>query len=226
MTKTPPSPPPGRREIPRHPAHAHEPAVGSLDMTDHYEDEDEDGVTRQRVLSNDQVLRFIARYWLRRRGLLWAAVGLTLVAVCFDLALPWAAGRLVDALAAGPNNPSGAWRAWAAFVGVYLVYSLIRNVGMRFWNPLAASNMEQMTNEGFKRVQSFAADWHADTFAGATVRRLTGRCGATTRCPTPWSCGWGRPYWCCSGCQASWCCAGPASGSSPWWWSPATSPRT
>ena len=30
-----------------------------------------------------------------------------------------------------------------------------------------------MTNEGFARVQSFSSDWHGDTFAGATVRRLS-----------------------------------------------------
>ena len=42
-----------------------------------------------------------------------------------------------------------------------------------FWNPLAAHNMEEMTNEAFRRVQSFSADWHGDTFAGATVRRMS-----------------------------------------------------
>ena len=35
-------------------------------MTDHYEDNDDN---RQRVLSNGQVLAFIARFWLRRKGL-------------------------------------------------------------------------------------------------------------------------------------------------------------
>ncbi len=51
---------------------------------------------------------------------------------------------------------------------------MIRNLGFRqFWNPLAARNMEEMTNEAFRRVQSFSADWHADTFAGATVRRIS-----------------------------------------------------
>jgi ATP-binding cassette subfamily B protein len=30
-----------------------------------------------------------------------------------------------------------------------------------------------MTDEGFARVQGFSADWHADTFAGSTVRRLS-----------------------------------------------------
>ena len=33
--------------------------------------------------------------------------------------------------------------------------------------------MAEMTNEAFQRVQSFSADWHANTFAGATVRRIS-----------------------------------------------------
>jgi hypothetical protein len=67
-------------------------------MTDHYEDEDEN---RQRVLSNRQVLGFISRYWLRTPWLLTGTVVLTLIAIGFDLALPWAAGRLVVAVTAG-----------------------------------------------------------------------------------------------------------------------------
>lgn len=136
-------------------------------------DEDDEGERRKRVLSNRAVLGFISSRWLRRPGLLATSLALTLVAIGFDLAMPWAAGSLVDALTAGPNAADGAWRAWGFFVGVYLAYSVIRNVAIRFWNPLAASNMKDITDEGFSRVQAFSADWHADTFAGSTVRRLS-----------------------------------------------------
>ncbi|RAK60028.1 ABC transporter ATP-binding protein [Phenylobacterium hankyongense] len=139
-------------------------------MTDHYEDSDEH---RQRVLKNHQVLGFIAGFWLRQPWLLIGTVGLTLVAIGFDLALPWAAGRLVNAVAAGPAHPDPAWRAWAVFVGVYLAFSVIRNLAMRFLIPMSANNMKAMTDEAFRRVQAFSSDWHADTFAGATVRRLS-----------------------------------------------------
>jgi ATP-binding cassette subfamily B protein len=44
---------------------------------------DDDESTRARVLSNGQVLAFIASYWVRRRGLLTATVALTLVALVF-----------------------------------------------------------------------------------------------------------------------------------------------
>ena len=139
-------------------------------MTDHYEDTDE---ARERVLKNRQVLGFISKFWLRRPWLLVGAVGLTLVAVGFDLSLPWAAGRLVDAVGLGPANPDPAWRAWAIFVGVYLAFSVIRNMAMRFLIPMSAKNMKDMTDEAFKKVQTFSADWHADSFAGSTVRRLS-----------------------------------------------------
>ena len=139
-------------------------------MTDHYEDSDD---TRERVLKNRQVLGFISKFWLRRPWLLVGAVGLTLVAIAFDLSLPWAAGRLVDAVGLGPANPDPAWRAWAIFVGVYLAFSVIRNTAMRFLIPMSARNMKDMTDEAFKRVQTFSADWHADSFAGSTVRRLS-----------------------------------------------------
>jgi ATP-binding cassette subfamily B protein len=134
---------------------------------------DDDESTRARVLSNGQVLAFIASYWVRRRGLLTATVALTLVALVFEILLPTASKRLVDAVMRGPSNVNGVWWAWAGFVGVYLGFAVLRNLAFRFWNPLAAHNMEEMTNEGFARVQAFSADWHGDTFGGATVRRLS-----------------------------------------------------
>src|SRR5579862_6467346 len=139
-------------------------------MTDHYEDTDDH---KERVLKNSQVLGFIAGFWLRRPWLLTGTVSFVILAIAFDLATPWAAGKLVDAVTAGPANLPTAWKAWAIFVAVYFAFSTIRNLSMRFWIPLASANMKEMTDEGFKKVQSFSADWHADTFAGATVRRLS-----------------------------------------------------
>ena len=135
-----------------------------------YEDDES---TRRRVLSNGQVLAFIAGYWMRRRGLLAATVVLTLLGIGCELLVPRASQGLVDAAVRGPAHADGAWRAWLFFVGVYLVFALLRNLAMRFWNPLAVRTMQDMTNEGFERVQAFSADWHGDTFAGATVRRLS-----------------------------------------------------
>ena len=135
--------------------------------------EDEDSGPRRRVLSNTRVLAFIGGYWLRRPWLLGATVVLTLVAIGFELLVPRASQGLVDAAVRGPGHADDAWRAWAGFAVVYLGFALARNTSMRPWMPLAAGTMRDMTNDGFARVQGFSADWHGDTFAGATVRRLS-----------------------------------------------------
>ena len=96
-----------------------------------------------------------------------------MLAIGFELVVPRASQNLIDAAVKGPANVHGAWRAWAFFVAIYIAFSVIRNVAIRPWIPLAARTMEEMTNEAFKQVQSFSADWHADNFAGATVRQLT-----------------------------------------------------
>ena len=137
---------------------------------------DEDtGEFRPRTLSNSAVLAYIASFWLRRRWMLSGAVGLMLLAVGCDLAMPWASGRLVDAVSGA--NADGVrhvpWTAWWVFVGLYLGFAVCRNFSFRFWNPLAARNMKELIDEAFTRVQSFSADWHADNFAGATVRRVS-----------------------------------------------------
>lgn len=139
-------------------------------MTEHYEDED---ASRGRTLSNGQVLAFIARLWLRRPWLLTGAVGLMLVAVVFDLMLPSAAKALIDAVSSPVKDADRAWGAWGLFVGVYVAFVVTRNIGFRFWNPLAARNMRELTDEAFRKVQSFSSDWHADNFAGATVRKVS-----------------------------------------------------
>merc|ERR1712034_62685 len=100
-------------------------------MTDMLEDEDETGA-RKRALSNRQVLGFVARFWKRRPVLFGLGVGLTLVAVAFDLALPYASGYLVDTVATKPRGDGQAWSALAIFVGVYFAFAVVRNIAHRF----------------------------------------------------------------------------------------------
>jgi ATP-binding cassette subfamily B protein len=141
-------------------------------MSDDIFDEDT-GAFRKRTLTNGQVLAFIGGYWKRRPWLLAATLILTLVAIGFEMMVPRASQSLVDAVIGGRGNTHAVWRAWLVFVGVYAVFAVLRNTAMRFWNPLATQTMSEMTDEAFARVQSFSADWHGDTFAGATVRHLT-----------------------------------------------------
>ncbi len=135
-----------------------------------YEDAE---AARGRVLSNTEVLAFIVGYWRRRPWLMVGTVVLTLAAILAELLVPRASQALVNAAIAGPQRANAAWIACAFFVAVYFTSSVLRNTAMRFFIPLATRTMQEMTDEGFRRVQSFSADWHGATFAGATVRRLS-----------------------------------------------------
>ncbi len=135
---------------------------------------DDDEAGRERVLSNRKVLGFIAGYWRRRPVSFAATITLSLIAVGFESLMPTAASQLTNVMLLGPAKAAGAWQAWAFFVGVYVAFAVIRNMGIRlFWNPLASRNMQEMTDEAFGRVQAFSSDWHGDTFGGATVRRIS-----------------------------------------------------
>ena len=135
-------------------------------------DDAPDGV-RKRVLSNGQVLAFIASQWMRRPRLLVATFVCLMAAVAVDLVMPQASGWLIDAVTGKTASPTRAWGAWLLFVVMWQGFVAARNVQLRFWNPFAARNMEDMTNDAFRRVQSYSADWHADSFAGATVRKIS-----------------------------------------------------
>jgi len=139
-------------------------------MTDAVDIEDD---RPRRALSNRAVLGFIARRWMRRPRGFFGAAGLMLLAVACDLSVPWAAGALVQVISAPEPDVAAAWRTWGFFVGLYVAFFLFRNFAFRVWNPFAARNMEEMTNDAFARVQRFSSDWHANTFAGSTVRKVS-----------------------------------------------------
>ena len=140
------------------------------------EDDNEDEARwskRPRPMSNLQVLAFIARRWMRRPGRFAAIMVLMLAGTLFDLSIPWAAGALIQVVSSPARVVADAWRAWATLSVLYFGFYTARNLAFRMMNGFAARNMEELANAGFARVQSFSTDWFANTFAGATVRRIT-----------------------------------------------------
>jgi len=143
-------------------------------MSDAY-DIDDEAAGGGRKASLAQVTAFMWKHWSSQPGKL-AMVGLLFgLAVVADLAMPFASKHLVDALTAGPSEAGQREAAWAYGVIVVLafVFYMARNTGVRFHIPFASKNMERIVTDGFRDVQRFSADWHADNFAGATVRRVS-----------------------------------------------------
>ncbi|MBR0646575.1 ABC transporter ATP-binding protein [Plastoroseomonas hellenica] len=98
-----------------------------------------------------------------------------LAATAADLCLPIFAGRLVDAVVADDRDAAlgaalGALGAMAA-LGVAMV--TLRILGILGIIRLTLNMMRDSATEAFWRVQRFSADWHANSFAGSTVRRIS-----------------------------------------------------
>jgi ATP-binding cassette subfamily B protein len=104
-----------------------------------------------------------------------ATIGAILLATAADLAIPVFAGHLIDAVA-DPDRASGRASGVAA-VATMAALGAIQVAG-RFLSFLGIIKvttrmMREATQEAFWRVQRFATDWHANSFAGSTVRRIT-----------------------------------------------------
>ena len=119
------------------------------------------------------VLAFAFRHWARRRLL---AVGIALAmsfATLMEIFVPLFAGRLVDALARGPSAGGEALAAFAAMTALGLVTLALRHLAWWGVVPLTLGIMRDVVQGAFGRVQRFSTDWHADSFAGSTVRKIT-----------------------------------------------------
>ncbi|HEX4737380.1 MAG TPA: ABC transporter ATP-binding protein [Allosphingosinicella sp.] len=119
------------------------------------------------------VLRFAWGHWRRRKGqaaLLCAAMSL---ATLTEIFVPVFAGRLIDALSLGAAGRPGATADFLAIVALGLVMVALRQVGWSTIVPFTLSIMREVASDAFHRVQRLSTDWHANSFAGSLVRKVT-----------------------------------------------------
>jgi ATP-binding cassette, subfamily B, bacterial len=124
------------------------------------------------------VLAFLWSQWRRYPQLLAVILVGMMSATIADVLVPLFAGELVDALADADATGrdaafSSALRALAILALLGLVVLGGRIVGILGLIALTLRVMSHVGSEAFQRVQRFSADWHANTFAGSTVRRIS-----------------------------------------------------
>jgi ATP-binding cassette subfamily B protein len=93
-----------------------------------------------------------------------------------DLFMPVFSGYLVDALTLGTADPAArhaALSAFCAIVALGLLSIILRFAGLRAIVPFTLRIMSDVARDAFIRVQRFSTDWHANSFAGSTVRKIT-----------------------------------------------------
>jgi ATP-binding cassette, subfamily B, bacterial len=119
------------------------------------------------------VFRFALGHWARRKrqaGLLAGAMSLATVTEIF---IPVYAGRLIDALSLGPAGRDSVLAAFAAMVALGVGMVALRHLAWWTVVPFTLGIMRDAASEAFHRVQRLSADWHANSFAGSVVRKVT-----------------------------------------------------
>lgn len=119
------------------------------------------------------VLSFTFRHWARHRKLTAAvALGMCL-ATLTEIFVPLFAGNLIDALTQGPSMAGAAVEAFIAMGALGIAMIVLRHFAWWGIVPLTLHIMSDVAQDAFSRVQRFSTDWHANSFAGSTVRKIT-----------------------------------------------------
>ena len=122
------------------------------------------------------VIPFVLRHWLNQPVLALTVASGLLGATVADLFMPVFSGHLIDALTRGVAEPAArhdAWRAFVWIVALGLLSMILRLIGLRAIVPFTLHIMSDVARDTFMRVQRFSTDWHANSFAGSTVRKIT-----------------------------------------------------
>jgi ATP-binding cassette subfamily B protein len=122
------------------------------------------------------VLPFVFRHWLKQPVAAAIIAGGMLGATMADLFMPVFSGHLVDAMTRGTSDPAARGAALAAFgaiVALGLASLIMRMTGLQAIVPFTLRIMSDVARDAFTRVQRFSTDWHANSFAGSIVRKIT-----------------------------------------------------
>ncbi|AEH88562.1 ABC transporter related protein [Mesorhizobium opportunistum WSM2075] len=123
------------------------------------------------------VLGFTLTHWRRQPWRLSLIMGGFLLSTLADVLTPLYSGRLVDAVASSAGADAIAWNAAMTAFSVLMALALtgvvLRNLAFMGIVELTLKMMADIAADAFHRVQRFSTDWHANSFAGSTVRKVT-----------------------------------------------------
>ena len=133
--------------------------------------------TRRRAESFRAVLGFSLTHWRRQTPLVGAIAAVVVVSTSADVLMPVYAGRLVDAVSRGLSEREAARDAalfaFAMILALGAGMVVLRHVAFLGIVRLTLKMMSDIAADTFHRVQRFSTEWHANSFAGSTVRKIT-----------------------------------------------------
>jgi ATP-binding cassette, subfamily B, bacterial len=124
-----------------------------------------------------EVLAFLLGHWRREAWLVTGVAASMMTATIADLFMPVFAGRMVDAIAIHAGTHRQALHAALVALATMLLLGGVlvagRHLSLMGISRLTIRIMTRAAGDAFYRVQRFSTDWHANSFAGSIVRRVT-----------------------------------------------------
>ncbi|RVQ11800.1 ABC transporter transmembrane domain-containing protein, partial [Sinorhizobium meliloti] len=123
------------------------------------------------------VFRFSWDHWKKQPVRLAALLLTVLLSTLADVLTPLYSGRLVDAVISGAASDDVAWNAAMAAFMMLMALSfgaiILRHVTFMGIVSLTLKMMSDIAAAAVHHIQRFSSDWHANSFAGSTVRKVT-----------------------------------------------------
>lgn len=120
------------------------------------------------------VLGYSFVHWRKQPVRLSLMIFAMILATAADVLTPLYSGRLVDALALGKDTAlSAAIEALVILLVLGAVALITRQLTFYMMTDFTLRIMSDMAANSFARLQRFSTDWHANAFAGSTVRKIT-----------------------------------------------------
>src|SRR3569623_2759712 len=123
-----------------------------------------------------KVLGFLMGHWRHQPGRGIAMFALFMLATVADVLTPLYAGNLVSAVTNGVGAEgalNAALWAFALLIALGLGAVAVRQFAFMVLIQFTLKMMAEIAQSAFHRVQRFSTDWHANSFAGSTVRKVT-----------------------------------------------------
>ncbi len=129
-----------------------------------------------RSVSFTEVFLFVWSYWRQQPAKFALMIAGVALSILLEVQIPDRSAELVTAVLHIGEGPSALAQAWTSafwLLGILALVSLVQQGYFRVWMYFAAEAMQAIVMDGFRALQRFSADWHANAFAGATVRKVT-----------------------------------------------------
>ena len=128
----------------------------------------------KKEVTKKDILNFCWSYWRRRKTLgVFSVVFLTL-ATLMDIFIPLYSGKIIDSMIEYTGGDfQQTISAIIIFITLLFGFSFFRLLSFACYNRYECLSMRDILIDAARKVQSFSSNWHANNFAGGTVRKIT-----------------------------------------------------